>query len=153
MEIISLSTGTASTDKIKTNLLDAHAIGETTMNKFIHEREVNTTTQFSEPLRKLKVGTFSSMKKAIKVQTNSKDLQFSAQSNIFGRIALIQNIYLIGVFCYPLGSMAWSNRNVTGVMPKTNKLTSMHKLERGVALVDTILKPFVSVINGMALAH
>ena len=44
MEIISLSTGTASTDKIKTNLADAHAIGETTMNKFIHEREVNTTT-------------------------------------------------------------------------------------------------------------
>ena len=93
------------------------------------------------------------MKKAIKVQTNSKDLQFSAQSNIFGRIALIQNIYLIEVFCYPLGSMAWSNRCVTGGMLKTNKLTSMHKLERGIALADTILKPFVSVINGMALVR
>ena len=49
--------------------------------------------------------------------------------------------------------MAWSNRCVTGGMPKTNKLTSMYKLERGIALVDTILKPFVSVINGMALVR
>ena len=67
MELISLSTGTATTDKIKTDLLDVHAIGETATNKFILERLVNTTTQFFEPLRKLKLGKFTSMKKVIKV--------------------------------------------------------------------------------------
>ena len=67
MELVSLSTGIATTDKIKTDLLDVHAIGETATNKFILERLVNTTIQFFEPLRKLKMGKFSSMKKVIKV--------------------------------------------------------------------------------------
>ena len=89
MELISLSSGIAPTDKIKTDLLDAHTIGETAMNKLVHERPVNTT-QFFEPLRKLKLGAFSSMKKVIKVQTKSQVFQFIAQSNIFGKIALIQ---------------------------------------------------------------
>ena len=59
MEIISFATEIAHVDKVKTDLLDAHAIVETANNK--HKRLVNTTTQFFEPLRKLKLGIFSSM--------------------------------------------------------------------------------------------
>ena len=46
MELISLSKEIAPTDKTKTDLLDDLDIGETTMNKFTHERLINTTTQF-----------------------------------------------------------------------------------------------------------
>ena len=153
MELVSLSTGIATTDKIKTDLLDVHAIGETATNKFILERLVNTTTQFFEPLRKLKMGKFSSMKKVIKVWRNGK---VSAQSNIFGKIVLIQQrrkIDLKEVFCYPLGPVPWSLASVTGGMVKTNKTILMHKLERGMTFADAIPKPFASVIDGMALVR
>ena len=59
MEIVSFLTRIAHVEKIKTDLLDPHAIGETAMNK--QKRLVNTKTQFFEPLRKLKLGIFSSM--------------------------------------------------------------------------------------------
>ena len=78
MELVSLSTGIAPTDKIKNGLLNAHAIGKTALNKFIEKRLVNQRTQYFEPLRKLKLGTFSSMKKVVKVEKNGKVAQFSA---------------------------------------------------------------------------
>ena len=117
MELISLSTGIAPADKIKKDLLDAHATGESAMNKFIHERLVNQTTQYFEPLKKLKLGTFSAMKKVVKVQTNGKVVQFSAQSNIFGKIALVQqrrDIDLKEAFRYPLCPVPRSIANATG---------------------------------------
>ena len=55
MDLISLSTGIVPTDKIKNDLFNAHAIGETALNKFIDERLVNQRTRFFEPLRKLKL--------------------------------------------------------------------------------------------------
>ena len=155
MELISLSSGIAPTDKIKTDLLDAHAIGETAMNKLVHERPVNTT-QFFEPLRKLKLGTFSSMKKVIKVQTKSQVFQFIAQSNIFGKIALIQQSRKIDqkeVLSYPLGPVPWLFTSVTGGMVKTNKSVLMYTLESGITLVDVIPKPFASVIDGILLVR
>ena len=56
MKHISLSTDILPTVKIKTNLLNADATGETAMNKFIHEGLVNMTTLFYELLRELKLG-------------------------------------------------------------------------------------------------
>ena len=68
MELISLSTEIAATDTIKIDLLNVHAIGETALKKFIDESLVNQRTQFFETLRKLKLGTFSSLKKVVKMK-------------------------------------------------------------------------------------
>ena len=50
----------------------------------------------------------------------------------------MRKIDLNELFCYLLGSVPWSLVSVTSGMVKTNTLTLIHKLERGITLVDAI---------------
>ena len=75
------------------------------MKEFVNERLADQTTKFFDPITKLKLGT-STMQKTVRVQTNGKTVQFSAQSDIFAKVTLIQqrrDVDLKEVFCYPLG--------------------------------------------------
>ena len=105
---------------------------------------------FYEPLKKMKLGTFSTLlKKSVKV--NGKVVQFSTQSDIFRKIALIQQIRSLDlkeVFCYPLGPVPWSLATSAGELMKTNKATLMHELEKGSTSVDAIQRPFATIIDG-----
>ena len=145
MDLVSLSTGVAPSELITQDLLNAQSVGEKSMKEFI-----------DDPLKKLKLGTFSSMKKVVKVQTNGKTVQFSAQSNIFGKVAIVQqrrDIDLKKVFCYPLGPVPWALADATGGMMKTSKSTLMHHLEKGTTNVDEVPKPYGLVIDVMALVR
>ena len=70
MKSISLPTGTAPSDEI--NFLDVHSIREIARNLFMQEHLINRTIQFFEPLRKLKLRTFSFMKKVVKVKKTTR---------------------------------------------------------------------------------
>ena len=90
----------------------------------MEERLVNQTAGFFDPLKKLKLGTFSSLRKKVKVKTNGKEVQFTSQSAIFGKISLIQQSRdndLKKVFCYPLGPLPWSLVTNIGQLVKTTK--------------------------------
>ena len=87
---------------------------------------------------------------------NGKEVQFSAQSNIFGKIALIQQfrpLDLKEVFRFPLGPIPWSLAETNGSLNKTTKSSLMHHLEKGVALQQNVKKPFAAIIDGMALVR
>ena len=93
---------------------------------------------FYELIKRLRLETVASMKKTVIVKTNSKVVQFSAQSDIFDKISPMQQkkkVSLKDVFCYPLGpvplgpvALATSN----GELVKTSKSKLMHELEKGV---------------------
>ena len=157
MELISLSSGIVPTDKVTSNLLDAELIGERELLKFQDERLEKQTIGFYEPLKKMKLGTSSTLlKKSVKVKANGKVVQFSTQSDIFGKIALIQQIRSLDlkeVFCYPLGPVPWSLATSAGELMKTNKATLMHEFEKGSTSVDAIQRPFATIIGGMALVR
>ena len=92
------------------------------MHKFINEKLVKQTKWFDDTLKNLKLSTFSSTRKKVKVAINGKEIQSSAQSalqsakckvqsDIFGKIALIQQtrkIEMQKVFCFTLGHVPWS---------------------------------------------
>ena len=84
-----LSSGIVATEKIESDLPEAEAKGEEHMKNFIKTRLVDQTMDFYEPIKRLNLKTFSSLKK-VKVKTYNKVTQFSAQSDIFGKISLIQ---------------------------------------------------------------
>lgn len=157
MELVSLSSGVYATEKVGLDLIDAYEKGQTEMQSFIEDRLVNQETGFFDPLKKLKLGTFTKMlKKTVKVKTNGKEVQFSAQSDIFGKIALMQqsrSLDLKKVFCYPLGPVPWSLASSTGELMKTSKSSLMHELEKGLTHVDKVEKPFGCIIDGMALVR
>ena len=63
------------------------------------------------PLKRLKLGSSTTVLKKPANMKSYKVVQFSFQSNIFGKIAIIQqssNVDLKEVFCYPLDSVPWS---------------------------------------------
>ena len=69
------------------------------------------SVDFFNPLKRLKLGSFTTILKKPAKMKSYKVVQFSFQSNIFGKIAIIQqssNVDLKEVFCYPLDSVPWS---------------------------------------------
>ena len=83
-------------------------------------------------------------------------MQFSAQSAIFGKIALIsqsRTVELKEIFKYPLGTVPYTLADEMGIMIKTNKLDLPAALEKGTVLVDQMPKSSASIIDGMALVR
>ena len=87
-QLLGLSSGIVTTEKIESDLLDAETKGEEQIKNFIEKRLIDQTIDFYEPIKRLILGTFSSLKK-VKVKTYNKVIQFSVLSDIFGKISLI----------------------------------------------------------------
>ena len=65
---------------------------------------------------------------------SGKVIQLSTQSNIFHRIAIIQQTRKLKfkeAYCYPLGPALWSIANSSGDMIKTYKSALVAVLEKG----------------------
>ena len=69
-------------DKIADNLL--------ILNAFAEDQLVKKTTSFYELIKKLKLLTFSKVKKLIKSKIQDKIVQLTAEKNIFGRITTVR---------------------------------------------------------------
>ncbi len=155
-ELISLTSGVAPTEEIANQLLDAEMLGENALVKFQQERLDSNEVDFYATLSRLSLGTFTKLlKKTVKMQ-NGKEVQFSAQSNIFGKIALIQQFRTLDlkeVFQFPLGPVPWSLAESNGSLNKTTKSALMRHLEKDVALQQNVPKPFAAIIDGMALVR
>ena len=85
-----------------------------------------------------------------------EDSQFSAQSDIFDKVALIQQKRdedLQEVFCcYPLGAVLWVLADAVGVKATTPKSKLMQHLEKGTR-VEEVPHPFGLVIDGTAFVR
>ena len=70
---------------------------------------------------------------------SDKVIQFSSQSNIFGKIVIIQqsrNIDPKEDFCYPLGPVPCSIAYSSGDMIKTSRSALITELEKGAPEVN-----------------
>ena len=113
------------TEKIKIGLLEAEFRGEEELKKFTEERLINQTVDFYELIKRPRLGSFASVRKTVKVKTNSKVVQFSAQSDIFVKIPLMQeirNVDLNDVFCYPRGPVLWTLATSNRKLIKASKI-------------------------------
>ena len=157
MALVCLSSGVVPTDIVTYDLLDAELIGERELLKLQDERLEKQTSDFYKPLKKMKLDTFTTfLKKSVKVKANGNIVQFSARSNIFGNIELIQQTRPLDpkeVFCYPLGPVPWSLPISAAELMKTSKATLMHELEKGSTSVDCVQRPVATIIDGMALVR
>ena len=142
-ELTSLSSGIIQTEKALTDLMEAEKIGEKELVNFQQERLYSDEVNFYDPIKKLKLGTFSKLiTKAVKIKSSGKIAQFSVQSNIFGKIALIQHFY-------PLGPVPWSLASCSGELVKTSKSALMHHLEKNSNTCESVQKPFAAIFDGM----
>ena len=82
-ELISLSSGILPTEKITSDLLTAEEKGLSALNTFNEKRLVKQTTDFYEPIKKLKLSTFSKLKKSVKIKIQDKIVQLTAEKKHF----------------------------------------------------------------------
>ena len=127
------------------------------MDNFIQERLIEENeTDFYTPIKKMKLQTFTNMKKVVKVSVKDRLMPMKSHSNLFGQLALIiqtQNINLRDVFKYPLGPYPWPLCGVMGELRKSNKASLLHKLEKGIQPLEYIVGQHVTIIDGMALVQ
>lgn len=90
IELISMYSRVLPPENVTFYLLEARTKGENELEKFINQRLVEQKVGFYEPLKWLKLSTFAKMMKRPIKTKDGKILQFSAQSQIFGKIASIQ---------------------------------------------------------------
>ena len=89
------------------------------MDTFIDLCFVNMSKSIYDPLKKLRLGTFTNMNKKVKVKVKGREVQFSSQSEIFGKIVLIaqsRSVDLQEIFMCPLGSVSYALADSMGTM-------------------------------------
>ena len=125
------------------------------MQTFIDDRlDENAVIEFFQPIKNMKLKTFTDIKKSSKVSVKDKIVPMRADSNLFGQLALIMqtgNLDLKEVFEYPLGPFPWSLSGVMGLLRKTNKSSLMHWLENDVDSEESVEGRFATVFDGMAI--
>ena len=155
-ELVSLSRGVFPGNQIVADLDKAYEKGKKCMENFINDRLISLEKSIYTPIKKLRLGTFSKIKKRVTVKIKGKNVQFNYQSDLFGKIALILQKRLIDleeVFMYPLGPIPYALADDLGVMVKTRKVELLFELEKDVIYVDKIPRYSCSVIDGMALVR
>ena len=125
------------------------------MFTFIDLCLVNMSKSMHDPLKKLRLGTFTNINKKVKVKVKGREVQFSSQSDIFGKTALItqsRSIDLQEIFKYPLGSVPYTVADSMGTVIKTKKTDLLAELEKDTTYVKSSPKSSCSIVDGMALA-
>ena len=127
-----MSSGLIPTERAAPGMLEAESKDETEVLKFINEWLVNQSIHFFNPLKRLKLGSFTIiLKKPVKMKSDEV-VQFSSRSNIFGKTAIVhqsRNVDLKKFFCYTLGPFPWLTAYGSGDMIKTSKSALMTELE------------------------
>ena len=119
--LISLSSGIIPTEAIRRDLENAYDKGKSAMDTFIDLCFVNMSKSICDPLKKLRLGTFTNVNKKVTVKVKGREVQFSSQSERFGKIVLIaqsRSVDLQEIFMCPLGSVSYALADSMGTMIK-----------------------------------
>ena len=153
-KLIALSSGTVVDDDIVDEIINAEAIGKTSLKKFIDYRIINGTTEFQEKIEKKQLKTFDSIgkKKVYKVQDEL--IPVKADRDTFGRMLVIQRIRgidLQDVLEYELSSQPLSLSKPNGEMQKSDKSRLFGHLAKSLTVIEDRPLDVPSIYDGMVL--
>ncbi len=152
-DMVSISTGTVAPPNGVHDLLTAHQQGETAYREFQERLEMGDG--FYEPIKKLQLKNFGSMKKKIQKGT-TKEVVLKADRRLFGNMILIaqnRKLEMGEVLCYPLGPLPWSLANADGTMKKTNKAVLAKQLDSRVSPTNDYPDQCATLVDAMGLIH
>ena len=114
------------------------------------------TAGFYKLIKKLELLTFSKLKRSVKLKSQDKIVQLTAEQSIFGRITTIsqqRNIEMKKIFCYLLGPIPWALTNSMSTLKKTNKAILMHELEKHAEPNEKVLSHSCTITDDMTLVR
>ena len=158
-DMIHLSSGLVATPDVKTDLLTVKQQGEECVTDFITNRLLVTEPDIFSKISKLKLKTFSSMTKKVRVSSGKgTEVTLKNNRNLFARMLLLaqsREIDMKEVLTFSLGPFPLSLSTEMGTLHKTQKSKLMTTLESSVQdhTVDNIPDGNAIVIDGMALVQ
>ena len=113
-------------------------------------------TGFYEPIKKLKLKTFSSVKRGSLIKGTDKEIVLKADNRVFGHMLLIaqnRKLDMKEVLCYPLGPKPWALVNADGTLKKTGKAKLSSHLEKQADFVDLPNGSSAAIIDAMGIVQ
>ena len=136
-------------------MLEARERGQNAVNEFVVSRCSSVpTSDYFDPLRKMKLKSFKDLKTTTKVRTKDLVLPLRMDRALFGRMALLgqfRKIDMKTVFTFPLGPLPWSLADPYGLPRKTNKAKLSQQLERNTDVAEKFPNNATSIFDGMAV--
>ena len=123
-QLWNISSGTAATDVVKSDLLSAHRYGEETFKEYIGERLFNGEKDVFDKLSLPKTKTFSDIGKKVKSNISLTNASMKENRHLLVRMMVIaqeKGLDQKDVVTYPLCSVPLAFANYDGSLTKTDK--------------------------------
>ena len=88
-------------------------------------------------MSKLKLKTFSDIRKKSHTQSHAKEVVLKADRKLFGQMILVaesRKLHMSDVLAHPLGPLPWALANGDRSLRKTNKAALAREMEKNVCL-------------------
>ena len=154
--LINIATGVLLPDDVAQNLVHSTEKGREQMAAFVEKRINSNAVGLWEPIPNLKIKTFSSANKKIRVKSSEKLVTVNADRDLFGRLLIVSNtrqICLKDVLSFELSPVPYSLANADGSLRKGEKSVLCSLLEKDVNVIERLSaspNPTVIIIDGMA---
>ena len=155
--LLNIATGVVLPDDVAQNLVRSTEEGREQMTAFVEKRINSNAVGFWEPIPNLKIMTFSSANKKIRVKSSEKLVTVNADRDLFGRLLIVSNtrqICLKDVLSFELSPVPYSLANADGSLRKGEKSVLCSLLEKDVNVIERLSaspNPTVVIIDGMAV--
>ena len=123
-ELLNIGTGVVLPEDVAQNLICSTEKGRQQMNAFVEKRSNSNAVGFWEPIPNMKIKTFSSTNKKIRVKSSDKLVTVNADRDLFGRLLIVSNtrqICLKEVLSFELSPVPFSLANADGSLRKGAK--------------------------------
>jgi hypothetical protein len=155
-DLVSISSGTLASADVAADLMRAQSAGEEAHATFKLERLESNVVKFHDPLRKMKLKTFTDMKKSVSCKTNDKNIILRGDKNLFGKIIFLsqkRSLDMKKVLSHPLGPTPFELANADGSIRKNNKSSLAANIFKDVSSNVIVKHPAACIIDGMSLVH
>ena len=150
---MSISAGVLANEKVESDILSAKENGQAAFDKFMKTRlSTEETMSIFDPIKKMKLSSFSSINKTKTCEVNSKIIPGQASKELFVKISLVAQIRSLdmrSVFKFPLGRLPWALVEPMGTVKKTSKATLLHNLEGPVEPLERVSGDYAMVFDGV----
>ena len=156
-ELVHLTSGLVATEDVKSDLLTAKERGEQHLQMFINDKLQVPNPDIFSAIKKLKLKTFSSMTKKVKVKSkNGAEAMLKSNRDLFARMLLLaksRNIDVKEVLSFPLAPFPLSLATEMGTLHKTQKCKLLMLIEDSMenATLSSVPEGNALILDGMAI--
>ena len=123
--LINISSGIQASQEVTNDLMNAKNIGNSSFEEFMEDRLKSEKKSFYDPIKRLSLKTFASMRVKKEIKLKGKAVTLLAERNIFGRLLAIskdrEGLSLKQVLAYSLSPIPWCFGLPDGGLVKTVK--------------------------------